>query len=152
MRRTTGRAEERGASAVEFALVVPLLVTMVFGIITFGYMLSFRQAVSQAAAEGARAAAVAPATADRNARATEAINDSLSSYDVVCAGGGLTHDGSPAGTCSISAPAACTTGADGECVVVTLDYLYSAEPLLPAPLVGLILPDNLRYVTEVRVS
>ncbi len=46
---------ERGAAAVEFALVVPLLLTLVFGIISYGYLLSFRQSLSQAAAEGARA-------------------------------------------------------------------------------------------------
>lgn len=59
-RRTASR-EERGAAAVEFALILPILVVLVFGIIAFGYMLSFRQALSQAAAEGGRAAAVKPA-------------------------------------------------------------------------------------------
>ena len=57
--RRTGR-EDRGAAAIEFALILPILVVLVFGIIAFGYMLSFRQAMSQAAAEGGRAAAVRP--------------------------------------------------------------------------------------------
>ena len=49
---------DRGAAAVEFALISPMLLLLVFGIVTYGYMLSFRQAIGQGAAEGARAAAV----------------------------------------------------------------------------------------------
>ncbi len=39
---------ERGAAALEFALIAPLLLMLVFGIIQYGYVLSFRQALSQA--------------------------------------------------------------------------------------------------------
>ena len=48
----------RGAAAVEFALLVPIVLLLLFGIISYGYMLSFRQAMSQGASEGARAGAV----------------------------------------------------------------------------------------------
>ena len=47
MRR--GRKDERGAVLVEFALIVPVLLALVFGIISYGYMLSYRQGLSQAA-------------------------------------------------------------------------------------------------------
>ena len=76
---------ERGAAAVEFALVVPLLLMLVFGIIQYGYILSFRQALSQGAAEGARAAAVAPSsltTAQKQTAATNAVQQALGSYGV----------------------------------------------------------------------
>ena len=56
-RRRVAR-QDRGAAAVEFALVVPFLLLLVFATISFGMMLSFRQTLSQAATEGARAAAV----------------------------------------------------------------------------------------------
>jgi Flp pilus assembly protein TadG len=58
--RASRHRAEGGAAAVEFALVAPLLLLLVFGVISYGYMLSFRQALSQGAAEGARAAAVSP--------------------------------------------------------------------------------------------
>jgi Flp pilus assembly protein TadG len=52
--RRPKRRDERGASLVEFALVVTLLCTLLLGIIIFGLLLSKRHALTQAAAEGAR--------------------------------------------------------------------------------------------------
>ena len=45
-RTTHQRRREDGAAAVEFALVLPILLLLVFGIIGYGYMLSFRQSIS----------------------------------------------------------------------------------------------------------
>jgi Flp pilus assembly protein TadG len=72
----------KGAATVEFALVASLLMTLVIGLIGYGIMLSFRQAISQAAAEGARAAAVSVALADddKATDATAAVNGALASY------------------------------------------------------------------------
>lgn len=50
--------DNRGASAVEFALVLPLLVLLVFGIIEFGRIYNTYLAVTHAAREGARIASV----------------------------------------------------------------------------------------------
>jgi hypothetical protein len=50
--------DDRGASAVEFALVVPVLVLMVMGIIDYGMFFSDRLAVKQGIREGARDAVV----------------------------------------------------------------------------------------------
>jgi Flp pilus assembly protein TadG len=47
-----------GAALVEFAIVVTLLFTLVFGIIEFGLMLKDYLGLSQAAREGARSAAL----------------------------------------------------------------------------------------------
>lgn len=163
MRRRTLRTrfrrtqdDDRGAAAVEFALIVPILVLLVFAVIAFGYMLSFRQAMSQAAAEGARAAAVKPAgtsNAERTTAALAAINDALSTYDVSCsAGGSLSHGGGASGTCAVVIGACSSGPAGAECARVTLEYPYSDNPLIPGLGVNAILPDNLVYKTEVRVS
>ena len=52
------RRRDRGAAALEFALVLPVLLIIVFGIIDFGRMLNAKIVLTQAAREGARAAAV----------------------------------------------------------------------------------------------
>jgi hypothetical protein len=46
--------DEHGASAVEFALVVPLLLVLVFGIIDYGLLFSNSLALRQGIREGAR--------------------------------------------------------------------------------------------------
>lgn len=150
------RGPEEGAAAVEFALILPILMFLVFGIISFGYMLSFRQAMSQAAAEGARAAAVAPSgtpAGTRQTDATAAVNDALGSYGVSCDGGSLTHAGGAAGTCSIEIKGSCTSGPAGAaCAEVTLVYPYRDNSLLPGLGLTMFMPEELEYVTEVRIS
>jgi hypothetical protein len=53
-----GLARERGAAAVEFALVVPVLVLLLLGIIELGYIFNQQLTVSNAAREGARVLAI----------------------------------------------------------------------------------------------
>ncbi|NHC22709.1 hypothetical protein G6553_05905 [Nocardioides sp. IC4_145] len=140
---------------MEFALVAPLLLLLLFGIISYGYMLSFRQALSQAAAEGARAAAVAPVAANRQADAMAALNEGLASYGVSCTSTGLMKGSTPVGTCSVSTPTSCTGSGTTSplCIKVSVDYLYGAHPLTPAfPGLGAVLPDHLQYSSSARVS
>lgn len=56
--RRPGRRDQRGAVAVEFALIVPLLMLLVFGILEFGYMLNRDTIVSNASRDGARVASL----------------------------------------------------------------------------------------------
>lgn len=49
---------ERGAIAAEFAILLPLLLTVVLGTIEFGMMMYGREVVTNAAREGARAGIV----------------------------------------------------------------------------------------------
>jgi Flp pilus assembly protein TadG len=53
-----GRRDERGAAAVELALVMPILVLILFGIIEFARAWNVRQTLTDAAREGARIAVV----------------------------------------------------------------------------------------------
>jgi Flp pilus assembly protein TadG len=50
--------DERGTSLVEFALILPVLVLFIFGIIDFGWAFSQQLSLKHAAREGVRAAVV----------------------------------------------------------------------------------------------
>lgn len=52
------RNKDRGANLVEFALLAPLLILLLLGIIEFGWLFSQNNDVKHGAREGARAAAV----------------------------------------------------------------------------------------------
>lgn len=59
-RHTIGRTSEAGAAAVEFALVAPLLLLLICGIIDFGRAYATLNQLAASAREGARLAAVLP--------------------------------------------------------------------------------------------
>lgn len=61
--RVLRRRDERGASAVEFALVLPLLLMLLFGIISTGRVYSDHLAATNAVREGARYGAAADVSA-----------------------------------------------------------------------------------------
>ena len=76
-KRRIGRkaTDDHGAAVVEFALVLPLLMLMVFGTIQFGLLFNRQQALHAAAREGARVAALPSTTqAEISARATSALD------------------------------------------------------------------------------
>ena len=52
------RGKDRGAAVVEFALLLPLLLLLLFGIIDFGRALNAQITITQAAREGARLVAL----------------------------------------------------------------------------------------------
>jgi Flp pilus assembly protein TadG len=82
---TRRRSRDRGATAVEAALTIPLLLLIVFGIIDFGRMLNVQLSVSAAAREGARAEAVGGSATDRVADIMGPIGYDLD-VDDACSG------------------------------------------------------------------
>ena len=73
------RFGDRGASAVEFAILVPVLVTILFGIIYFSLYFNARQGVQAAAREGARTASL---SANSAATACTAARSALAGVPV----------------------------------------------------------------------
>src|SRR4051812_21452614 len=59
MRRQRAAESDRGAAAVEFALVIPVLLMVLFGIIDYGLLLSNSLSVKQGVREAARQGIVA---------------------------------------------------------------------------------------------
>jgi Flp pilus assembly protein TadG len=76
-RLSTGRglAGDRGATAVEFALLLPIVLMMVFGLIDFGRALNAQISLTQAAREGARLAALGGSTSAVTARTQSAAGN-----------------------------------------------------------------------------
>ena len=58
LQRLDIKKNEKGASAVEFALILPILVLLIFGIVEFGLAFNNYITITHAAREGARLAAV----------------------------------------------------------------------------------------------
>ena len=69
----TSRKLQRGAVAIEFALVVPVLLLLLVGIVDFGLVMSSQSVVANAAREGARTAALGGTTFDAQAATKSAI-------------------------------------------------------------------------------
>ena len=73
-KHTKHRNQSRsGAAAVEFAIVAPIFLLLVFGIIEFGRVMMVQQVLVNASREGARRAVLESAT-------SAAVVDSVSSY------------------------------------------------------------------------
>jgi hypothetical protein len=70
--RLSGR-RDRGSAAVETALVLPILLLIVFGIVDFGRMLNAQITLTEAAREGARAVALDSAWEGRVDAATQTL-------------------------------------------------------------------------------
>jgi Flp pilus assembly protein TadG len=77
-RPARGRRRDRGAAAVEFAIVLPVFLTIVLGGIDFGYYFFASEVVTNAAREGARVGSVQdPVTGDPVTRAENAATTYL---------------------------------------------------------------------------
>ncbi len=134
------RHDERGAAVVEFAIASVVLLVLLFGIITYGYALSFKQSLTQAAAEGARAGAVSG-----EAAALPQVANAVRAFNQTCGVGGL--------ACSTSTAAADTGCTAGACIRVRVTYNWKDYPLLPRfPGLGFLLPDTLTSTSITRLS
>ena len=151
---------------VEFAFVGVILVMFAFGIIVFGFLLSFKQDVTRAAAEGARAGAVAvhtgtdpttPAADQRRAAALTATQEAVAGFDKTCS--------DPSTKCNVTvhdctaAPnhASPTTSywANGvqDCVTVEIIYDYANFPLIiDPPLLSAALPETISSKSVARLN
>jgi Flp pilus assembly protein TadG len=141
---------ENGVELLEFALVIPIFVFVLYGLIAFGLMLSAKQTITHSASEGARAAIGAtpnPGESQDDAYKRVAKDrvglamGSLSQYHVTDPG-------------AADAIVDWCSGSSGpRCITVTVTYDYSAHPLVPpAPGLGLVTPSKLSSKAVVQVS
>lgn len=70
----------RGIAALEFVLLAPALLTLIFGVFVYSLYFSASAGVKQAAAEGARAAVAGLSTAERTQIATARAGQVIKNY------------------------------------------------------------------------
>ena len=90
--------DESGAAAVEFAIVLPILLLLVFGIIEFGLLFNRFISVTHAAREGVRVAALTGDMLAGETAGEQSAPDLVSPID--CTGDNWTVPGEVKMTCS----------------------------------------------------
>ncbi len=105
---------QKGTAAVEFAIVLPVLVLLIFGCIEFGLLLYNKQVITNASREGARAGIVS-----QSPRATE--EDIKGIVKTYC-GDNLITFGDKATALGVNAAAAGTSFGDDLTVLVQYRY------------------------------
>jgi Flp pilus assembly protein TadG len=106
MKRTTQRirwSEERGQSMTEFAIVLPILVVLLFGIVQFGILFNNYVTLTDAARAGARAAAVSRQSADPTGTATAAVRSSASDLNQASLGVSVSSAWTPTAPVTVTA-------------------------------------------------
>ena len=139
--------DERGASAVEFALVLPILLLVVFGVIAYGFVFAAQLNLNSSARDASRAGVVQPLSGTGLTClqiATQAKNSSstigLSPSKVTVVVSSPTATGTP--TCTVAPNGSssgsttvkmCTGSTSGGQLVVKISY----PPKVPVPLIPL---------------
>lgn len=170
------RRPQRGAAAVEYALVFPVLFLLFYGILSYGLIFLLRLSLQHSAEEGARAALryqwtaqtqpqsaeqrLATQLANRMAAAEQTAHhyagwiDSWTPPTVQVQA--CPSNGSGGSDCSTftGAVSACGITLDAGCqIVVTVIYPYASHPLIPVLIgVGLMVPDRLVGQARVRLD
>jgi Flp pilus assembly protein TadG len=145
MRKLLCRARERGAAAVEFALVLPILVIILLGIVDFGLEINSQAIVANAAREGARVASLGGTSGEATTAASNAVSSLLNvsptnpTIEVTC----RTADGA---NCASSYD---TSRESGGTVRVTVNYTYTW--ISPAVL-GLPGQTTITKISEMRIE
>jgi Flp pilus assembly protein TadG len=117
------KRKERGAVAVEMAIVLPLLLLVLIGIIEFGRVLNVQVSLTQAAREGARYAAIHHSDSSLDVSAVAlAAAPSLSGLPVT-----VTHN---AGSCTSGTNVTVTTKVTMSSMTGFLDAGFFGQPVI----------------------
>ncbi|MBN1336269.1 MAG: pilus assembly protein [Deltaproteobacteria bacterium] len=80
------RSPRRGAAAVEFGLILPVLLVILFGIFDFAWVFHQHGILTRALRDGCRSGAVVPITGDPVTTAESAILANLTAGGFACGG------------------------------------------------------------------
>jgi hypothetical protein len=125
----SSKRRARGASAIEFAFILPVMVALLWGIVSFGSIFMVQLALSGAVSDGARAAASLPQADEDEIR--QLVLDTLKASGISHPTGDGIDVSFPAGNCP-----------GGPCIRVRIEATYAelrGTPVLPAitlPFIG----------------
>lgn len=117
------RDAEAGAAIIEFALVLPILILLVFGIIEFGYAFYQKEVLTNATREGARYGIIMANPRPTATQITDVVKTALTNASWDATKATITVTGAQ--------------GASGSNLTVQLDYPYSFT-VLPKLIPGFI--------------
>lgn len=144
--RTRRLRAQRGATAVEFALVFPLFFAILYAIITFSLILVAQQNLTLAAEEGARAAL--------NWQSNTSMQSALTNRgNAACAAAKLVGAKLVQSMQCTSSSSTCGPSGAMQCIQVLLTYNYQANPIVPTlPLLGIVVPKSLASTATVQLN
>jgi len=139
------RKSQRGAAALEFALVLPILIVLIFGVVDFGLMINSQAVFANAARDAARAGSFSATKAEIQGVVTSETsyltNDTDVTTVVTCR-----KPGNPGTACSSAYD---TEKQSGGTVIVTITYTHNW--LTPA-LLGLPNTSLVTKTSEMRIE
>lgn len=89
------KRNEDGTAAVEFALVLPVFLVLLLGIIAYGIYFAAAHSTAQLAADAARASVAGRSDADRATRAKANVASNISGYGMLLDPAKITVDAAP---------------------------------------------------------
>lgn len=131
---------ETGASAVEFAIILPVLLLLVFGIIEFGFAIYDKTMITSASREGARAGIVFRVPPVTDGEISSVVNNYLSNHLI-------TFGGSNNATVTVTR----TGYSSGDELKVTVAYTFTSL-ILPDLVETLDREFNMVAVTTMRME
>lgn len=145
------RVPDRGAALVEFALILPVLSLLVFGVIDFARVSQLQNRLSNAAREAGAAVQFAPKSISAGCRNGNNTTDRAAQEEP-----GLTaHPGYSIEVVKVASGDPAVTGCDTSSVSIvpgdTLRVTVSAEHDLIAPLLGAVVGDPIEVRRSVDV-
>jgi Flp pilus assembly protein TadG len=115
--------DERGVAVLEFGIVSLLLMMMIYGVLTFGFVFALDHNLNHAASEGARAAILKSTTSATTAEVEQ--------FAVDTARARLSFQAAEDHAEIAAAVDACSNDPAVDCITVTIDYDYDTHPIVP---------------------
>ena len=135
--------DQRGTASLEFAIVVLLLLSMIYGLITFGFIFALNHNLSLAASEGARSAI--------QRSHTTATNADIETFAEANALQRLSFQAARTKAVIAASVDPCVNDPAIDCITVTIDYDWDANPIIPE-LFGIGTPNTLNATAVVQLD
>jgi Flp pilus assembly protein TadG len=142
IRRRTRLRDERGVAAVEFAIVSIVFITLLFGMISFGFIFALQHNMTHAASEGARSAL--KAAQGLEVSTAEAKAEQMLSFKTAQDHGVVSAEILTGNECQPS-------NAQVRCIHVTITLDYATYPVVPT-LLGIGTPSTMTAEATVELD